>query len=106
MLMAFVVGILLIAFGAVTLMFSRDRVRYLDVLSWYLLIKVALWAGRLALELLYPIRLRMFGVEPFTAIVAPGLAIELAVFSFAAWQARWMLRRRKDPNRSPGHHAS
>lgn len=97
MLVTYAVGILLLAMGLVTLLFSRHPGRQLPMLWWFLLIKVGLWVGRLVLELFFPIRLAMFGLDPFTAIVLPGLTLELALFVFAALQTRWLLARTGGP---------
>jgi hypothetical protein len=93
-LVTFAVGILLIAFGALTLGFSRHPTRHLDVLLPYLVVKSVLWAGRLALEIVYPVRLDMFGIDPFTVVVAPGVAVELLLFVVATYQA-WQLRQHR-----------
>ncbi len=62
-LITFAVGVLLIASGAVTLLFAHRPERNPDLTYCYLLISVMLWAGRLGLELSYPVRLRMFGYD-------------------------------------------
>jgi len=79
-LVVFAVGILLVAFGSLTILFSRKVESMIEVLYYYVVIKTVLWVGRVALELLYPINLNMFYVEPFTMIVLPGLVIELLLF--------------------------
>ncbi len=83
-LLVFVVGILLVAFGSLTLLFSWKTESFLEILYYYLLIKVVLWGARVALELLYPVKLSMFYVEPFTMVVLPGLLFELLLFFVAA----------------------
>ncbi|MEL7209895.1 MAG: hypothetical protein AAGK32_16950, partial [Actinomycetota bacterium] len=65
------VGILLIAFGAVTLLFARHPTQHLPLLLPYLTIKTVLWVARLGLEIVFPVRLSMFGIDPFTLIVTP-----------------------------------
>ncbi len=79
-LVIFAVGILLVAFGSITILFSRKVESMIEVLYYYVVIKTILWIGRVALELLYPVNLSMFYVEPFTLVVLPGLIIELLLF--------------------------
>ncbi|MCU7934547.1 MAG: hypothetical protein KZQ99_06660 [Candidatus Thiodiazotropha sp. (ex Dulcina madagascariensis)] len=79
-LVVFAVGILLVAFGAITILFSRKLESMVEVLYYYVVIKTILWAGRVILELIYPVNLSMFYVEPFTLVVLPGLIIELLLF--------------------------
>jgi len=79
-LVIFAVGILLVAFGSITMLFSRNVESMIEVLYYYVVIKTILWIGRVALELLYPVNLSMFYVEPFTLVVLPGLIIELLLF--------------------------
>ena len=88
-LIIYAVGILLIAFGCVTVLFGRQIKSTLNILTSYLVIKIALWAGRVLLELIYPVELSMFYIDPFTYIVLPGLIFELLLFVFA-----WILVRR------------
>ncbi len=92
-LVTYAVGILLLAFGAMTLTFARRPAAALDVLVPYLTIKCVLWAARLGLEVVYPVRLEMFGIDPFTILVLPGVAAELVVFIVAT-----VLARRLDTN--------
>ena len=79
-LVIFAVGILLVAFGSITILFSRKLESMIEMLYYYVVIKTILWIGRVVLELLYPINLSMFYVEPFTLVVLPGLIIELLLF--------------------------
>ena len=79
-LVVFAVGILLVAFGAITILFSRKLESMVEVLYYYVVIKTILWAGRVILELIYPVNLSMFYVEPFTLAVLPGLIVELLLF--------------------------
>ncbi len=92
-LVTYAVGILLIAFGATTLSFARHPARHLELLVPYLIIKCALWTARLCLELIYPVRLEMFAINPFTAIVLPGVAVELLMFIAAAYLSSRNLSR-------------
>jgi len=79
-LVTFAVGILLIAFGCMTLVFAKDPVSTINVLLPYVVIKSALWAARVLLELAYPVTLKLFGVQPFTALASPGLVAVLGIF--------------------------
>ena len=79
-LVIFAVGILLVAFGSITILFSRKVESMIEVLYCYVVIKSILWVGRVVLELLYPVNLSMFYIEPFTLVVLPGLIIELLLF--------------------------
>jgi len=80
-LVVFAVGILLVAFGAITILFSRNLESTIEVLYYYIVIKTVLWTGRVVLELIYPVNLNMFYIEPFTLVVLPGLIIELLLFA-------------------------
>ncbi|WP_428739060.1 hypothetical protein [Sulfurimonas sp.] len=79
-LVIFAVGILLVAFGSLTMLLSQKVKSTIEVLYYYVLIQTVLWIGRVVLELLYPVNLRMFYIEPFTLVVLPGLIIELSLF--------------------------
>ena len=79
-LLIYAVGILLLAFGAMTIVYSFYIENTVDLLCYYLIIQVFLWVLRVILEVLYPIQLKLFYVEPFTLLVFPGLVIELFLF--------------------------
>lgn len=83
LLLTYAVGILLIAFGATTILLSRKQKELEKILYFYLIIQSILWVGRIVLELLYPVNLEMFGVEPFTLVVLPGLILEWGLFVYA-----------------------
>ena len=80
LLVTYAVGILLVAFGATTIVLSTQVNVITKLIFYYVLIQIILWTARIALELLYPLQLNMFYIEPFTAIVLPGLVIELSLF--------------------------
>ncbi len=82
------VGILLLAFGAFTVYLASRTEAIVEVLFAYSLIQAFLWTGRVILEIVYPVRLRLFSVEPFTAVVMPGLVLELLLFVASAVVAR------------------
>ena len=92
LLVTFAVGILLVAFGATTLWFARRPHAHLDILVPYLVIKTLLWVARLVLEIVFPVRLSMFGIDPFTLIVTPGVAVEAAIFAAATLLAIQLTR--------------
>ena len=77
-LMTFAVGILLVAFGVLTLAFARLSTER-SLLVAFLGIKTLLWIGRVALELVLPIQIELFGIAPFTAIVLPGVVAQLGI---------------------------
>ncbi len=77
------VGILLLAFGALTILLAKYVNNTIELIYFYLMIKVALWVLRVGLELVYPVQLNMFFIEPFTLIVLPGLVFELLLFVVA-----------------------
>lgn len=87
-LVTLAVGILLLAFGAVTLYLASRPKAVVEILLGYSILKAFLWAGRVFLELAFPVRLRLFSVEPFTAVVMPGLVFELLLFVASAVLAR------------------
>ena len=78
------VGILLITFGSLTIYFSQRLEAVSEIILFYVTLKSLLWIGRVALELMYPIKLNMFTIEPFTAIVLPGLVFEMLLFILSA----------------------
>ncbi len=94
-LVIYAVGILLIAFGTVTILFSRHLERHLNLALYYVIIKTFLWSGRVILELLYPIKLNMFYIDPFAVIVLPGLIIELLLFVIITLQITKILKMKK-----------
>jgi len=85
LLVTYAVGILLVAFGATTIVLSTQVNVITKLIFYYVLIQIILWTARIALELLYPLQLNMFYIEPFTAIVLPGLVIELSLFVSAVF---------------------
>ena len=93
MLVTFATGILLIAFGSVTLLLSKVDLSMIKVLYYYLWIKIILWTVRVVLELVYPVNLDMFYINPFTLAVFPGLVSELGLFIVAMFLVRKMIAR-------------
>lgn len=79
-LLIYAVGILLLAFGSMTIVYSFNPQKTVDLLYYYLIIQVFLWALRVILEIVYPIQIKLFYVEPFSIIVLPSLVIELLLF--------------------------
>ena len=88
LLVTYAVGILLIAFGATTLLFTKKQKELGLLLYYYLIIQSILWTARVILELIYPIKLDMFGVQPFTYIVLPGLIFEWSLFIYTTILSR------------------
>jgi len=83
-LVTYAVGILLIAFGSTTLLLSSKIEEIKEILYYYLLIQIVLWVARVSLEIIYPLGLDMFYIDPFTLIVFPGLVVELLLFVISA----------------------
>jgi len=83
LLVIYAVAILLIAFGITTLLLAKKQKELGLLLYYYLIIQIILWTARVILELIYPIKLDMFGVQPFTYIVLPGLIFEWSLFIYA-----------------------
>jgi hypothetical protein len=92
-LVTYAVGILLIAFGAITILLSSKINEIKEILYYYLIIKIILWVARVFLEVLYPLGLDMFYVEPFTLIVLPGLIVELFLFIIAAILLKKLIKK-------------
>ncbi|MCV6607671.1 MAG: hypothetical protein OIF32_05620 [Campylobacterales bacterium] len=91
-LVVFCVGILLIAFGFTTLLLAKNIEKIIDILYYYLIIKVSLWTTRVLFEILYPINFNMFLIDPFTTIVLPGLIVEMLLFYVALYLIKKELR--------------
>lgn len=87
-LVTLAVGILLLAFGALSVYLASSPAAVVELLFGYALVKTFLWAGRVILELAHPVRLRLFFVEPFTIVVMPLLVLELLLFVTSAVLAR------------------
>lgn len=87
-LVIFSVGILLAALGSLTIFFSFKLESMTEILFYYVVVKVILWSGRVTLELIYPVELDMFYIDPFTRVVLPGLVIELLLFVTVAFLIR------------------
>ena len=85
LLVTYAVGILLIAFGATTILLSSKIEEIKEILFYYVIIQIILWVARVSLEVIYPLGLNMFYVEPFTLIVLPGLIVELFLFVVSAF---------------------
>ena len=92
-LVTFATGILLVAFGSVTLLLSKVDLSMIKVLYYYLWIKIILWATRVVLVLVYPVNLDMFYINPFTLAVFPGLVSELGLFIIAMFLVRKTIAR-------------
>lgn len=88
LLVTYAVGILLIAFGATTILLSKKTKELGKILYFYMIIQSVLWTARVILELMYPVELEMFGIKPFTIIVLPGLILEWGLILYAMILAR------------------
>lgn len=74
------VGILLVAFGLVTILLTKKLNHIIDIMYIFIIIQILLWILRVSLEFIYPLNIDMFYVNPFTNIVLPGLVLELLLF--------------------------
>ncbi len=83
-LCVFSVGILLLAFGTLTVFLAFRVESAPEVVFFYVAVKAILWSARLVLELLYPVNIGLFCIQPFTVLALPGIAIELLLFAFSA----------------------
>ena len=82
-LLILAVGLLLLAFGCFTIFLAKRVESLVEMLFYYLVIKVILWVLRVVLELLYPVKIELFYIDPFTMIVLPGLVFECLLFCVA-----------------------
>lgn len=79
-LLIYAVGILLLAFGSLTILFSIKLESMITAVYYYVIVQAILWIGRVILEVLYPVNLNMFYVDPFTLVVLPAVIIETILF--------------------------
>lgn len=77
-LCVFAVGILLIAFGSLTIILSLKAP--IEILLYYSVTKSFLWLARIILEILYPVKIPLFFVEQPTITVVPLLIFEWLLF--------------------------
>ncbi|NNG01582.1 MAG: hypothetical protein HKM93_19495 [Desulfobacteraceae bacterium] len=71
-LSVFSVGILLVAFGSLSILFAMDFGRMNNrTMLYFVSTQAILWAMRIILELLYPTKVAMFSVEQPTVILVP-----------------------------------
>ena len=77
----FAVGILLVTFGGLTTFLAFKVESAADVLPCYLVIKSILCLGRVVLDLVYPGKVALFGIEPFTAVAMPGVILVGLLFA-------------------------
>ena len=77
------VGILLIAFGLITILLTKKLNLIIDIMYLYIIVQIILWTLRVSFEIIYPLNIDMFYINPFTNVVLPGLIIELLLFIVA-----------------------
>lgn len=77
------VGILLIAFGTLTIRLSAGSTPT-ETLLFYATIKSVLWSARAVIEVLYPVTVPLFLVGRPTVLLLPAFALELLLFALAA----------------------
>jgi amino acid transporter len=78
------VGILLIAFGALTLLFSFRATIYGKIILPYAIIKAILWLVRIILEFLFPLKISLFHLTRPTTVIMPLLILECLLFVMTA----------------------
>ena len=93
LLVTYAVGILLIAFGSTTILLSSKIEEIKKIIYYYLIIQIVLWIARVSLEIIYPLGLDMFYIEPFTLIVLPGLVVELLLFIISAFLLKRLMMK-------------
>lgn len=81
----FAVGILLIAFGILTILFSLKVDIKNELLFFYTIIKSFLWFARIILEILYPVKIPLFLMEQPTIVFMPLLILACMLFVSAAF---------------------
>ena len=83
-LCVFAVGILLIAFGTLTIFFALKAETAKQLLYFYVIIKSLLWLGRIILEIFYPVKISLFFIESPSKAIMPLLIFECLLFVFPA----------------------
>jgi hypothetical protein len=94
-LCVFAVGILLIAFGAVTICFSFNT--HNEMLLPYTIIQSILWLARIIIEILYPVKIGLFWIRQPTNVVISLLILEWLLFVLSAL---WVTMNRRMSNLS------
>jgi hypothetical protein len=77
------VGILLIAFGALTIRLA-SKSSPAEILMFYATLNSILWVARVVVELIYPVRISLFLVARPTVLLLPAFVLESALFLAAA----------------------
>ncbi len=85
------VALLLMAFGACTLLLIRESVPA-QILFYYTVIKSAFWLGRVILEVIYPVKVPLFSLEQPTLVILPILVIVWLLFVVPAFLLAKQLR--------------
>ena len=80
-LCVFAVGILLLAFGALTTFLAFRVKSATEVVFFYVVIKAIGLSARVVLEFLYPVKIGLFHIEPFTVLAMPGMIILFLLFA-------------------------
>ena len=79
----FAIGILLIAFGAITISFALNVDASHELQCIYAAVKSILWMARIILEIIYPIKISLFFIEKPTIVIMPLLIAVFLLFVFA-----------------------
>lgn len=77
----FAIGILLIAFGCLTLFLAAAARKDHRILLGYCVIKSMLWLGRVSLEFMYPVKVSLYYIALPTLAVMPVLIIVCLIFT-------------------------
>ncbi len=78
----FSLGIILIAFGILTILLSTKVEAIIKIVFYYTLIKAALWTVRIILGILYPVDISLFFIEQPNIVVFPLLLLAWFLFVF------------------------
>lgn len=76
----YAVGILLVAFGSLTIVVSFNTGSCKVLLLPFLVIKSFLWSARISLELVFPVAISFFHLMRPTTLVMPLLIVETLLF--------------------------
>lgn len=85
------VGILLVAFGSLTVAVAFHPDAWRDVLLPFLAVKSILWCSRVGLEIMFPVTIPLFHLSHPAVVVMPLLVLETLLFIIPA-VSTWMQR--------------
>ena len=76
----FSVGLLLVAFGSLTILVSFKSQELKGLLLSFLTIKSLLWCARVGLEIMFPVTIPLFYIQRPTTVVMPLLILVALLF--------------------------